>query len=158
MKLVLTNQLLSNLLLFSRAYRPVWFCLVSRRLSLIARKMGAHGRKGRRKEEDPGPWWSLVLRARYQSLAFSARLVRNKSPKRLRRDRVWIVLKFWLCEMCFLYNQDFEWTCKSEIIVIYICSQSTHDDQQFKELIEQAFRRWDADKIGLPDYALQSTG
>lgn len=32
------------------------------------------------------------------------------------------------------------------------------DVQQSGELIEQALRRWDADKIGIPDYALESSG
>jgi len=32
------------------------------------------------------------------------------------------------------------------------------DVQQSGELMEQALRRWDADKIGIPDYALESSG
>lgn len=73
MKLVLTNQLSSNLLLFSRAYRPVWFCRLPRSQTetplSYCKKSGRawEGGKAKRKR-------TLVLRARYQSLSLSARL------------------------------------------------------------------------------------
>ena len=39
------------------------------------------------------------------------------------------------------------------------CLQAAQcDAQESGELIEQALRRWDADKIGIPDYALESSG
>lgn len=43
--------------------------------------------------------------------------------------------------------------------VIVSCLQTVQCDiQQSEELIEQALRRWDADKLGIPDYALESSG
>lgn len=44
-------------------------------------------------------------------------------------------------------------------MILYFCFQATKIDvQQTQELIEEALRRWDADKIGFADYALESTG
>ena len=40
-----------------------------------------------------------------------------------------------------------------------MCSQSVKcDGHQSEKLMEQALRHWDADKIGIPDYALESAG
>lgn len=41
----------------------------------------------------------------------------------------------------------------------YICLQSkTWEGEPVENKIEEALRRWDADKIGIPDYALESAG